>query len=501
MAESVNDVTTIQQGLTKNIDETEAALSQQSRMNRELQYALINIRMVPFSSISERLHRIVRQTARELDKRAELTIVGEHVDVDRSVLEHMGGALEHLLRNAVAHGLESSEERTKVRKPIVGAISLKVMRENDEIIIHIADDGAGIHLEKIRSKAQEQGRISAKQELTEQALLAVIFEPGFTTASVVTQIAGRGVGLDSVRSDVSALGGRIDVVNNEGSGATFSIYLPVTLSVAQVVMVRAGSLLFALPAVMVEQVQKIKSAALLEALDAGAFDWNQKSYPLHYLGGLVGSEQVAESQIYTPVILLRSGHYSLALQVDEIVANQELVMKQIGPQLARLPGIVGASVLGDGQIIYMLNPIQMAHREALVVGGLKISHAKKPLDTRRMIMVVDDSLTMRKVLSRLLEREGYKVVTAINGIDALQKLQDVSPDIILTDIEMPSMDGFELVRQLRENNATVKTPIIMISSRTAEKHQSLAKKIGVNVFMGKPIQDEALIANIVLLLE
>jgi chemosensory pili system protein ChpA (sensor histidine kinase/response regulator) len=261
-------------------------------------------------------------------------------------------------------------------------------------------------------------------------------------------------------------------------------------------MVRAGALLFALPAVMVEQVQKIKSAALVEAVSAGALAWNQKNYPFHYLGGLVGSDLAADSQLYTPVILLSAGQYSLALQVDEIVANQELVMKPIGPQLARLPGIVGASVLGDGQIIYMLNPIQIAHREELVVGGLKMSHAKKPQDTRPVVMVVDDSLTMRKVLSRLLEREGYRVVTAINGIDALQTLQDISPDIILTDIEMPNMDGFELVRQLRESDATAQTPIIMISSRTAEKHQSLAKQIGVNVFMGKPIQDEALIANI-----
>jgi chemosensory pili system protein ChpA (sensor histidine kinase/response regulator) len=500
MAESVNDVSTIQHSLSQNIDETEAALSQQNRMNRELQYTLINIRMVPFSAISERLHRIVRQTARELDKRVELLIDGEHVDIDRSVLEHMGGALEHLLRNAVAHGLELPDFRNKARKPLIGNVTVKVRRENHEIIIHISDDGAGINLDKIRNKAQEQGLVSAEQQLTEQALLGVIFEPGFSTASIVTQIAGRGVGLDSVRSDVSALGGRIDVANNEGAGATFSIYLPVTLSVAQVVMVRAGALKFALPAVMVEQVQKVKSAALSDAVTAGALKWNGKDYPLRYLGGLVGIEQDAEAQVYTPLILLRSGQYLLALHVDEVISNQELVMKPIGSQLARLPGIVGASVLGDGQIIYMLNPIQIAHHEELVVGSVKISHAKKVDDVRKVALVVDDSLTMRKVLSRLLEREGYRVVTAIHGIDALQTLQEVSPNIILTDIEMPNMDGFELVRQLKNDDATAKMPIVMISSRTAEKHQSLAKTLGVNVFMGKPIQDEALIANIASLL-
>lgn len=500
MAESVNDVSTIQQSLNQNIDETEAALSQQNRMNRELQYTLINIRMVPFSAISERLHRIVRQTARELDKRVELTIDGEYVEIDRSVLEHIGSALEHLLRNGVAHGLELAEFRKKSHKPLVGKILIKVRRENDEIVIHVSDDGAGINLNKIRMKAEEQGLLVVNQQLSEQALLGVIFEPGFSTASAVTQISGRGVGLDSVRSDVSALGGRIDVANNEGAGATFSIYLPMTLSVAQVVMVRAGALIFALPAVMVVQVQKVKSAVLNEAVDAGYLQWNGRPYPLHYLGGLVGSEQMAEAQVYTPLILLKSGQYLLALHVDEVVGNQELVMKPIGPQLSRLPGIVGASVLGDGQIIYMLNPIQIAHHEELVVGSVKISHAKKVEDIRKLALVVDDSLTMRKVLSRLLEREGYRVVTAIHGVDALQTLQEITPNVILTDIEMPNMDGFELVRHLKNDDHHAHTPIIMISSRTAEKHQALAKTLGVNVFMGKPIQDEALIANISTLL-
>lgn len=500
MAETVNDVATVQHSLGQNLDETESALSQQSRMNRELQYTLIGIRMVPFSSISERLHRIVRQTARELGKRAQLVIDGAHVDIDRSMLEHIAGALEHLLRNAVAHGLEVPEGRVKSRKDLLGHISIKVKRENDEISILVADDGAGVHLDKIRDKAIAQGRLLGHQEVSEQTLLAMMFEPGFSTASVVSQISGRGVGLDAVRSEVSALGGRIDVANNEGAGAAFSMYLPVTLSVAQVVMVRVGSLKFALPAVMVEQVHKIKSTVLAEAQAVGAFAWNTFAYPLHYLGHLIGAQHVAESQVYTPIILLRSGQHLLALQVDEVLGNQELVMKPIGPQLARMAGIVGASVLGDGQIVYVLNPLQIAHREALVAGGVRVSH-QQSRDTRRMVLVVDDSLTMRKVMSRLLERANYRVVTAINGIDALQALQELRPDIILTDIEMPHMDGFELVRHLRNDGLTATIPVVVISSRTAEKHQALANALGVNGFMGKPIHDDALLAHISSLLK
>lgn len=500
MAETVNDVATVQQSLVQNLDETESALSQQNRMNRELQYALIDIRMVPFSSISERLHRIVRQTARELDKRAQLIIDGEHVDVDRSMLEHIAGALEHLLRNAVAHGLEALNARAKAQKDLLGKITIKVRRENDEIVIVVMDDGAGINLDKLRSKAMEQGRLSQGQYVTEQNLLAMMFERGFSTASAVTQISGRGVGLDSVRSDVSTLGGRIDVANNEGAGASFSIYLPVTLSVAQVVMVRVGSLRFALPAVMVEQVQKVKSTSLADVIKDGAFVWNERDYPLHYLGHLVGAHQFIESQPYTLLVLLRSGQHLLALQVDEVIGNQELVMKPIGPQLARMAGIVGVSVMGDGQIIYMLNPLQITHHEVLVAGGVNVSHVQA-IDNRRLVLVVDDSLTMRKVLSRLLERAQYRVMTAINGIDALQVLQDITPDIILTDIEMPHMDGFELVRHLRNDALTANTPIVIISSRTAEKHQALANSLGVNGFMGKPIHDDALLTHISSLLE
>ncbi len=495
MAETVNDVATVQQSLTQNLDETESALSQQSRMNRELQYTLIGIRMVPFFSISERLHRIVRQTARELGKRAQLVIDGEHVDIDRSMLEHIAGALEHLLRNAVAHGLEVPEGRAKARKDLLGHVSIKVKRENDEISIVVTDDGAGVRLDKIRHKAVEQGRMLPDQEVSDPALLAMMFEPGFSTASAVSQISGRGVGLDAVRSEVSALGGRIDVANNEGVGAAFSLYLPVTLSVAQVVMVRVGSLKIALPAVMVEQVHKIKLTALTEAQTLGAFAWNTCAYPLHYLGRLIGAEHEAESQVYTPIILLRSGQHLIALQVDEVVGNQELVMKPLGPQLARMAGVVGASVLGDGQIVYVLNPLQIAHRERLVAGGVSVSH-KQSRDSRPMVLVVDDSLTMRKVMSRLLERANYRVVTAINGIDALQALQELRPDIILTDIEMPHMDGFDLVRHLRNDALTATIPIVVISSRTAEKHQTLAANLGVNGFMGKPIHEDALLTHL-----
>ncbi|HEY9210067.1 MAG TPA: Hpt domain-containing protein [Methylotenera sp.] len=498
MAESVNDVSTIQHGLLLNLDQTDAALQQQNRMNRELQQGLMRVRMLPFATISERLQRIVRQTARELNKRVEMTIDGENIELDRGVLDKLGAPLEHLLRNAVAHGLESTEDRIKSGKPEIGHIRLKVSMENDEITLIITDDGSGVNLAKVKQKATEKGILAAGQEVTEQALMAVIFEPGFSTADSISQIAGRGVGLDAVRSDIAALGGRIDVSNVSGSGAMFNIYLPVTLSVAQVVLVRAGHKVFAIPTVMIEQVQKLKQKDLDSAYQAGKVEWAGRDYPLHFLSKLVGdSEHIALSHIYTPIILMRSGAYRNALHVDEIIGNQEVVMKPMGTQLSHVPGMIGASVLGDGAIVLVINAVQLANREVFAVGVAKVAEIAPVVENlRKVALVVDDSLTMRKVLSRVLEREGFEVVTANDGMDAIEKLQEITPDIILTDIEMPRMDGFEFSRYVRDNPATINTPLIVISSRTADKHRNVATEIGVNAFLGKPVQDETLIEQV-----
>ena len=376
-------------------------------------------------------------------------------------------------------------------------------QESDEIILTVTDDGSGIKLDRVRAKAIERGLLTADQETTEQALLSVIFEPGFSTAENISQIAGRGVGLDAVRSDITALGGRIDVNNAPGQGAIFTIYLPVTLSVSQVVLVRSDSKIFAVPSVMVEQVQKLKPAGLAEAYERKYIEWSGRQYPLHFLGKLIGDHDTEpEEQRYTPIILLRSGNYRIAMHVDEIIGNQEVVMKSIGSQLARVPGIVGATVMGDGSIILITNPVQLANREVLSVGTVKVTTAPASIveDSKTVVMVVDDSLTMRKVLGRLLEREGYEVVVAKDGMEGIQKLQETLPDIILSDIEMPRMDGFEFSRNVRTDARTAGIPIIIISSRTAEKHQNHAKELGVNAFLGKPVQDDELIAQITTLI-
>lgn len=494
MAESLNDVTIIQQGLSTHIDEAASALQQQNRMNREVQKGLMTVRMMPFSSIGERLQRIVRQISRELNKRVELVIQGGEIELDRSVLDKVGAPLEHVLRNAVVHGLEPPQVRESLGKPLIGQIHLGVSVENDEITLTISDDGSGINLDKVKAVATEKGLIAHDQAINDENLIAVIFESGFSTEKTVSKIAGRGVGLDAVRSDIAALNGRIDLSNRPGAGTTFNIYLPVSLSVTQVVVVKVGHQQFAIPSVMVEQVQTLKQQEVLSVFESKTLHREGVDYPLSFLGALVGDQSyIAQTQTYTPIVLLKSGQYRAALHVDEVVGNQEIVMKSMGTQLTRVPGIAGATVMGDGAIVFVINPVQLAHRAALNAGMIQINNVPAVVEVNKKIaLVVDDSLTMRKAISRVLERQGFEVFTANDGVDAVQKLADLQPDIILTDIEMPRMDGFEFTKHVRETTSQT-VPIIMISSRTANKHQQMAKGIGVNAFLGKPVQDEALI--------
>ena len=501
IAESVNDVGTIQNSLIANLDQSEAALQQQNRMNRDLQQNLLGARMLPFKQISERLQRIVRQTARELKKSVSLVIDGEATEIDRSVLDKLGPPLEHLLRNAVAHGIEMPAERKKKDKLDTGTITLKVRQENEEIHIAVSDDGAGVDLARVKDKAIKNKLIDADVEISDQALMSVIFESGFSTAEQVSQISGRGVGLDVVRNDISGLGGRVELTSEFGKGASFNVNLPVTLSVAQVLVVRSGSSTYALPVGIIEQAQKIKRQELADAYQAEEIVWSDKHYAIHYLGSLLGQQdQRPEDHNYNALLLLRVGSFNIALHVDEVVGNQEAVMKPIGAQLARVPGIVGATVTGDGSIMLVINPVQLVARAILTINttGSAAANKAKPeaVLAKCRVMVVDDSLTMRKVLSRLLEREGFEVIVAKDGIDAMQILLEVTPDVILTDIEMPRMDGFALARNVRNDTRTAKTPLIMISSRTADKHQNLAKDIGVDAFFGKPVQDDELIKKV-----
>ncbi len=498
MAESVNDVATVQQSLLKNLDDANAAILAQSRLNRSLQQELMGVRMLPFASQTERLFRVVRQTAKEVGKRASLDLVGGQTDIDRSVLDKMLAPIEHMLRNAVAHGIESRDERLAAGKPETGEVVVKLVQEGNELILSLSDDGRGLDPQRIRAKAEAMGLLQPGQAADEAALYDLIFQPGFSTAAELTALSGRGVGMDVVRTEVGALGGRIEIISEPGRGTTFRLYLPLTLAVTQTLLIRVGGQLYALPSTMIEQVMEMKEAALTEIREAGEVVWKDNTYPFHFLPHLLGDlAAVPEASRQYWVLLLRSGSQRVAVLVDELKGNQEVVVKNVGAQLARVVGIAGATVLGDGRVVLILNPVALASRTPVSTVHMAVPTMLPPVLTEvaavPTVMVVDDSLTVRKITSRLLMREGYQVLLAKDGVDALEQLIDAAPDVILSDIEMPRMDGFDLVRNVRSDARLRQLPIIMITSRTADKHRNYALEIGANHYLGKPYDEAELL--------
>ena len=497
MAEGLNDALSIQQALARNVGETDAALMHQARLGRELQQDLMRMRALPFANLSERLHRIVRQTARDLGKKAELDIQGSQVELDRSVLERIAAPLEHLLRNALAHGIEEPAARATAAKTEAGRIAIALRQEANEIVLVVSDDGAGLALERLRAKAIEKGLIGVDAVLNDAEQLQLVFLSGLSTAERVTELAGRGVGMDVVRTEINAVGGRIEVASARGRGTSFTIYLPLTLAVTHAVMVRAGSMTAAISSAAVEQVLRIKADALVALYEKGAVEFQGRDYPLHYLRQLLGQRGATDIQEYNSLLLVRSANERVAVHVDELFGNREMVVKNIGLQLARIAGVTGATVLPDGSIVLLLNPVQLASRQrSAPATAAADATLVAPAAAATVVMVVDDSITVRKITSRLLEREGYRVITARDGVDALEQLKKERPAVMLIDIEMPRMDGFDLTRNVRGDPRTMEIPIIVISSRTASKHRSRASELGVNVYLGKPYEEAELLQQI-----
>ncbi|WP_219115544.1 Hpt domain-containing protein [Janthinobacterium sp. UMAB-56] len=510
MAESVNDVASFHENISHSVDAVTDDLVLQARLTRELQRDLMQIRMVPFASIAERLFRVARQSAKEVDKRVNLDIRGGDVEIDRSVLERMAAPFEHLLRNAIVHGVEARAARLAGGKSETGELLVQVSQQGNEVAIAFSDDGAGLDLERIRAKAHGAGLVATDAPLTDAQATELIFTPGFSTADSLTELAGRGFGMDIVRSEALALGGRVETLTQAGLGMRFTIHLPLTLAVTQVVLLVAHGKTYALPSVLVEQVLHLKGAQLEQVRAAGRIESHGQSLALQHLSIMLGETPAAQAtQRYAPVLLLRNGNDRLALQVDDVVGNREVVVKHVGPQLARMPGIAGATVLGTGDIVLILNPVALAqhlehHPELLsqyaLASSLQHAAASALAVPTVRVMVVDDSLTVRRVMQRLFEREGYQVLLAKDGVDALEQLHALEaaamPALLLVDVEMPRMDGFDLTRNVRSDDKTRAIPVIMITSRSADKHRAHAVELGVNAYFGKPFQEEELLAEV-----
>ncbi len=503
LAESAADLQSLHGSMEELTRQYETLLTQQSRVSSELQEGLMRTRMLPFDSLVPRLRRVIRQAAAETGKQAQLRVEGAHGELDRNVLERMTAPLEHMLRNAIAHGLELPEARRAAGKPEEGSIRIAVRREGAEVVLQVSDDGAGLNRAAIRARAIERGLIAPEAVLSEAELDQLIMQPGFSTAETVSRLAGRGVGMDVVASEVRQLGGTIEIASQPGAGTTFTLRLPQTLAVTQAVFVKIGDTEYAVPIAAVRGVGRIAREELAQA-DV-TYRYGGENYALHDLGVLVGTAPAkAEGHLQMPLLLVGSGELRAAVAVDQVLGSREIVVKNAGPQLESIPGIFGATIMGDGRVVVILDVAPLIRRQAArVKSELGRAEAAAPAEVRRvpLVMVVDDSVTMRKVTGRVLERHGFEVATAKDGLDALERMAEVVPDLMLLDIEMPRMDGYELASAMRADVRLRNVPIIMITSRTGEKHRQRAMDIGVQRYLGKPYQEPELMRNVFELLK
>ncbi|NMX48588.1 Hpt domain-containing protein [Pseudomonas veronii] len=503
--ESASDLLDLKETLERRNQDAHDLLQQQARINTELQEGLMRTRMVPFERMLPRLKRIVRQVAQELGKDVEFVVGNAEGEMDRNVLERMVAPLEHMLRNAVDHGLESREARLLAGKPEKGRVTLDLTHEGGDIVFDLRDDGAGVSLDAVRRKAIKRGLLAADQEISDHDVLQFILQPGFSTAEKITQISGRGVGMDVVHEEVRQLGGSMFIDSIPGAGVHFRIRLPFTVSVNRALMVQCADDQYAMPLNTIEGLVRVLPHELEGhyQLDPPRYEYAGQRYELFYLGDLLHT--VARPKLLgqyqpLPVLLVQYNERHVAVQVDSMAGSREIVVKGLGPQFAGVKGLSGATILGDGRVVLIIDllahirarqpalPAQVVDVPLLLNAPLK----KRPL----LVLVVDDSVTVRKVTSRLLERNGMNVLTAKDGIDAMAVLEEHTPDLMLLDIEMPRMDGFEVAIQVRNDPRLMRLPIIMITSRTGQKHRDRAMAIGVNDYLGKPYQESVLLESI-----
>ncbi|MGD8484402.1 MAG: Hpt domain-containing protein, partial [Thioalkalispiraceae bacterium] len=506
MLESLGDLDSLRNILSNITRESETLLVQQSRVTTELQEGLMRTRMVQVSGQAPRLRRIVRQVSDELGKPVEFHMQGMDNELDRTILDRVIPPVEHMLRNAVAHGIEKPAQRKQAGKSETGNINISFDREGGEFVIRISDDGMGINLDAIRRKAVEKGMLSADAQPSKEALLELMMQSGFSTAEEVTQIAGRGVGMDVVNTEIKQLGGHLDISTLEGKGTVFTISMPLTLAVSRALMVTAGDETYAIPLLSVEGVERVSYEQLTQMAesDEPVYQWVGNDYKYMHLSSIMGMHQpiTYDENRSVPILLVRSGGYRAAIQVDRLIGSREIVVKPVGPQLSTLRGVSGATIMGDGSVVLIIDPVillRLAATEKDIQLATEIStEAAIEEQSIPQVMVVDDSITVRKVTTRFLERNDMAVSTAKDGVDALGQLQveENKPDVILLDVEMPRMDGFELATNIRNDERIKDIPIIMITSRTGAKHRDRAMNIGVNVYLGKPYNESELLEHI-----
>ena len=503
LGESVTDLVSLQELVSGQQQTSEAALHIQRRLAGELQGDLLRTRMIPFEFHGARLRRIVRQTAEALDKQATLEITGGETELDRQVLDRMVAPLEHLLRNALAHGIEPSAERLRLGKPAQGQVNLRVTREGSQVLLEIADDGRGLDATAILARARARGLVRPDEQLSETQVFHLILAPGLSTAEQVSQIAGRGVGMDVVHNQIKACGGRLEIFSQQDQGSTFRIWLPYTLAVSDCLLLKVGSERYAVPMSGIQGVMRLYADQLAQWQEGSLTHLNHLDvdYRLVGLASLLGVRESGEAKMEGehPVLLVNVAGLHWALVADSLLGTQEVVVRPVGSRVAAVPGISGATLLSDGGVVLILDLQSLVDTRGRLgsEGRTQGDQGAAGAGARALrVMVVDDSITVRRVTARLLEQHAMTAMTARDGVEALQKIQEQMPDLILLDVEMPRMDGFELLANLKSTAALQVIPVVMITSRTGDKHRNRALDLGAAAYLGKPYQEAELLETI-----
>ena len=497
LSEATNDVAVITSELKNLHGDFHTLLGRQQRHNRDAQDTLLQIRMVPVSSIANRLERTVRTVSNKIGKKVDLKVVGGNTELDKTVLEEIVDPLLHLVRNGLDHGIETPDERLKAGKSDRAHLTLQALNQGTRVTLRIIDDGRGIDLDKIRLKAVERGMISEGQVLSKQELLELIFLPGFSTADSLTDVSGRGVGMDVVREAVKRLKGTINVESETGQGSTFTIHLPTTLAATRALIVESNGHQFAIPMQAIQQITRLEPDNVSHVGEQSLIRTADGTLQLRHLSVHMGMADADDNHFETarPMLIIRAGDDESAVTVDSIEGGQDIVVKTLGDHLRTVPGYIGATVSGDGTVIPILDPADLCGQETASVMSSSFQRLESmAANRRRLAMVIDDSLSVRRVTTNLLRLRGWDVLDAKDGVDALEQLANAEtpPDVFLCDMEMPRMDGLEFVRRIRSQSEFASTPVVMVTSRAAEKHRKMAAEAGADEHVVKPFNDDRL---------
>ncbi len=540
LSEGISDMTTLSTEMDAVIRDCEGVFARENRLNTTFQDRLMKARLVPLSTMNPRLYRAARAVALKQHKEFEFLLEGEDTEVDRTVNEEIAGPLLHLMRNAVNHAIETPEVRVQKGKPPAGQIKLSAAYEGNQVVITVRDDGAGIDPERVRNAAIANGLIRDDQLLADSDIIDLIFRPGFSTAEVLSEESGRGIGLDVVRDSVSRLRGTLVVESMPGQGTAFTMKFPTSLAIQSAMMVMAAGQQFAIPTVLVEAIGRLDNFKHSTLAGRPAVLVQNDLYPLNTLSQLLALPQ-GPIDDRAPLLLVNAGGSRIALVVDEIKGKLDVVMKNLGPHLRNVHGVAGGTVMGNGRVVLILEFIELlstrsklfgsatasspapVYREGMVVPAMQTSSRAGAMSTSgapatpgkqttlaaasipptapalsqaehgKHVLVVDDSPSVRRVVSNMLKQHGWEVQMARDGVEALEMISRQTPAAVLLDIEMPRMDGYELISTVRAQEQYRTLPLVVLTSRAAAKHQQRAVQLGANSYVVKPYQDEELI--------